>query len=576
MKTSSDLLLGTPLASRLGQDQLEDLARCLRPIRASAGELLVRENDPAHSWYVIAEGSARVWRPDMTGEPVTLATLGPGDSFGEAALTSDARSRSASVTAVTALFAFALDRADFVARVSPASDLDAHLAGQLDVMAIDTALKRASPFAVLPQDALEFLRRRLKPRTLEAGETIIRQGDAGDSLFLIRSGTAQVMTNQRQIAILGSGDSFGEGAVVTGMPRSATVRAIEQMELLELPREDFLDVARAHASLAAFFRELTIARFIGTRNQPLLLPDEVASVTPRIRRGPRKRYWTVLFAGIALFAFLSALAEVSVGPLIVYALTVVGALLVPIAFVQYLAESNLLPLRPVELLATGVLGAALGLPAAYGLQHAAGLVPGSLLASVLIASVEEPAKLLGVLWLVRRHELRFQVDGVLLGAAAGMGFAALETALYGAARLETAGALVGVLWFRALLAPFSHGTWTALVAATFWRTRFENRRITFLALAAVIGLHALWDWSAVPVPLNIVWMLLIGLMSVVFLRIIRQQAVLEEARSVAALAPQVSQATPRSPSVRCGGCGRRAPAAARYCPRCGLALRVGG
>jgi len=261
----------------------------------------------------------------------------------------------------------------------------------------------------------------------------------------------------------------------------------------------------------------------------------------------------------------------------VYAVTLVGVLVGPVVFIQYLAESNILTERPVELLTTAVLGAALGLPPAFWLQHESGILPVSLPAALLIASIEEPAKLLGVVWLLRLSALRFRMDGVIFGAAAGMGFAALETSLYALARVETVGALVGILWLRALLSPFTHGTWTAIACATLWRERDAGLRSGTPKIAAALGaailLHALFDWPGFPVPFNFVWIVMFAVASVLLLGAIRQQAGIEETRAVRALAPGFAQAAPHAVGVRCGGCGRRAPAGARYCPRCGLALR---
>jgi RsiW-degrading membrane proteinase PrsW (M82 family) len=169
------------------------------------------------------------------------------------------------------------------------------------------------------------------------------------------------------------------------------------------------------------------------------------------------------------------------------------------------------------------------------------------------------------------------MDGVIFGAAAGMGFAALETGMYALARIETVGVLVGVLWFRALLSPFTHGTWTAITCATLWRERAGGWRHggwrIAAALAAAILLHGLWDWPALPLPLNFVWLAVVGMASVLGLRLILHHAAHEEARSVAAFAPEVARVIPKVAVVRCGGCGRAAPAGAHYCPRCGLALR---
>lgn len=270
-------------------------------------------------------------------------------------------------------------------------------------------------------------------------------------------------------------------------------------------------------------------------------------------------------------------AQIPDGPLSHYNILGDGALIGPIVFVQYLAESNILSERPMELFVSAMLGAVLGVPPAMWLERESGIVPHSFLSAILIASIEEPAKLLGVVWLLGIPALRFRMDGVIFGAAAGMGFAAIETLLYALARVETVESLVGVLWFRALLSPFTHGTWTAIVCATIWREhgaplRKSAPRIA-AALAVAVALHSLWDWSGLPLPFNFVWMATVGVASIATLRAILHRASLEEAQSVAALAPEAAQASNGAARLRCVGCGRLAPAGSHYCPRCGLALR---
>jgi RsiW-degrading membrane proteinase PrsW (M82 family) len=283
-------------------------------------------------------------------------------------------------------------------------------------------------------------------------------------------------------------------------------------------------------------------------------------------------------AGVLVFALLTVLAQLGAGHPAVYAVLAIGSFIGPIVFVQYLAESNILSERPRDLAATALLAAGLGLPLAIGVQQHTGLVPGSLMPAVLIALIEEPAKLLGVLWIIGQPSLRFRMDGLIYGAAAGMGFAAFETALYGLARVDFVPALLGTLWLRALLSPFTHGTWTAILSAIVWRQRSAGQAHGILrvlvAFGCVVVLHSLWNWRPFDFPLSLAWLLLIGALSVIVLRTVMQRAAREEASSVLALAPEVREVPPSNGvTLKCLGCGRTAPAGVHYCPRCGLALR---
>jgi len=102
----------------------------------------------------------------------------------------------------------------------------------------------------LPEHWAEDMRSQLRRRTLAPGEAVIREGDPGDSLFAVHRGTLQVVRAEERLepytglfwkplADLGPGQWFGEASLLTGAPRSATVVALTEAEVLELPKEAF-------------------------------------------------------------------------------------------------------------------------------------------------------------------------------------------------------------------------------------------------------------------------------------------------------------------------------------------------
>jgi len=562
----------------LTADERQRLSVLLRPVSFDAGETIVHEGDHADRWYVLTDGTVVVERADLIGQNVTLAVLGPGESFGESALLAEETQRVATVRSQTPIRGFALDRADIERAEAAVPGLRARLRRRLDLLTLDKTLKRASPFARLPDDTVWSLARQMETRDARIDDIVVTEGDEADSFYLVRSGKLEVRRGTKRLAILQGGDSFGEVAILTGGRRNATVRALEDSELLCLSRSDFQATVGANVSLADYFRELVGIRYRGAPGQHLLLPDPIATVMPTLGSRRRKRYWLTLLAGIVVFALLTGLAQLGAGAPAVYAVLAIGSFIGPIVFVQYLAESNILSERPRELALTALLAAGLGLPLAIGVQQHTGLLPGSLLPAVLIALIEEPAKLLGVLWILGQPSLRFRMDGLIYGAAAGMGFAAFETALYGLARVDFVTALLGTLWLRALLSPFTHGTWTAIVAATIVRQHSAGQAHGVPRVVGAFGcavvLHSLWNWRPFEFPLSLVWLLLVGVASVMLLRTVMHQASREETSSVLALAPEVRDAPPANgETLRCLGCGRVAPAGVHYCPRCGLALR---
>ena len=79
----------------------------------------------------------------------------------------------------------------------------------------------------------------LEPHAVEKGEIIIRRGEVGAHFYVIRGGRFEVINNQNRLAILNSGDFFGEDAIISGGPRNATVKALCAGALMVLHKSAF-------------------------------------------------------------------------------------------------------------------------------------------------------------------------------------------------------------------------------------------------------------------------------------------------------------------------------------------------
>jgi len=77
---------------------------------------------------------------------------------------------------------------------------------------------------------------------------VVRQGDPGDSYFIVRSGTLDVAIDGIQVNTLGPGDGFGEIALLRDIPRTATITTTSPVELFALDREPFLAVVTGNTT----------------------------------------------------------------------------------------------------------------------------------------------------------------------------------------------------------------------------------------------------------------------------------------------------------------------------------------
>ncbi len=97
---------------------------------------------------------------------------------------------------------------------------------------------------------LRKVRQSLDEIHVEAGEVLTEEGATGHEFFLIVSGTAAVKRRNRKIATLGPGKWFGELSLLDRLPRSATIVAETDMELLVLEQRHFLGLLDTMPSLA--------------------------------------------------------------------------------------------------------------------------------------------------------------------------------------------------------------------------------------------------------------------------------------------------------------------------------------
>ena len=87
-------------------------------------------------------------------------------------------------------------------------------------------------------------------RAYGPGETVIREGDRGDELFIVLSGTVRVTKGDALLTTLGKGEHFGEMALIRSVPRSATVVSEALSEIIAVRRPDFFDILRTEHEMA--------------------------------------------------------------------------------------------------------------------------------------------------------------------------------------------------------------------------------------------------------------------------------------------------------------------------------------
>jgi cytochrome P450/CRP-like cAMP-binding protein len=224
---ATDRELETLLRFELAEDKQAELAAAVDVRTYEPGVTVIRQGDPADRFFVISEGQVEVVRERAESDDVRVATLGPGDFFGEQGLLRGAP-RNATVRAIGdgPVRLMALDRVFF-----------AHVVGEHDLTSAEiAAVARSRTAANAMLEAFSGIDAAVLTRvgaegeavSFEAGHRIIEVGAEPDRMYVVTSGTAEVLSvgvDPFVLARLGPGEMFGEVGLLRRQPRTATVLA---------------------------------------------------------------------------------------------------------------------------------------------------------------------------------------------------------------------------------------------------------------------------------------------------------------------------------------------------------------
>jgi len=211
------------------------------------GEIIIQQGDTATAFYIVERGMVSVSKDGKV-----VAHLAPGQYFGEIGLLNGVP-RTATVTAESSsVQVLELSRERFLDLVENSDLVSSEMAAIARKRTAHNSLRDALPG--ISADALGRLFPEFSTERLEAGATVIREGDVADRFYVIAEGCAVVTRRtaggSEELAQLGPGEYFGEMGMITGQPRNATVTISDEgpAVLLSTDRKGFLAAFHAGAS----------------------------------------------------------------------------------------------------------------------------------------------------------------------------------------------------------------------------------------------------------------------------------------------------------------------------------------
>jgi len=232
------------LAGTLAGEQLKDLVNAFFSKKVSRGEDVITQGAEGDLLYICEEGELDVYvarvdpdtgkMPDDKGDKVV--TVGPGALFGELALMYSAP-RAATVTVAS-------DSATLWALERDAFKMLLVSKGQAKFQVYQGYLREVDLLSPFNNHELSAIADMMESVLFDTDESIITQGEVGESFFIVEDGTCAAFisgpTGEHQVKAYMPGDYFGEIALLTDEPRRATIKATgDGCSVLSISKDDF-------------------------------------------------------------------------------------------------------------------------------------------------------------------------------------------------------------------------------------------------------------------------------------------------------------------------------------------------
>lgn len=258
-----------PLFSELNEQELQSLLSHIQSQTFPEGSLVCREGEGGDSLFVISRGEVSITKQIPEGREVCVRNLRDGDFFGEFGFFIDQK-RHATVKAVTECEILEISRNALNKMIEIHPRLNEVLQNLFRERILDNFLALSPIFSSLCSSERGEFMKRFHLREIPEGTTLFKGGDPPASLYMVRSGEVEIFTQNRHgkkvlLALLESGNFFGEIGPLFGKPRTANARTTRPTELMEMTKEDFNTCLLRFPNLQTKLKEISLKRLLQTK-----------------------------------------------------------------------------------------------------------------------------------------------------------------------------------------------------------------------------------------------------------------------------------------------------------------------
>jgi cAMP-dependent protein kinase regulator len=257
-----------PLFSELNEQELQSFLPHIQSKTFLKGSLICREGESGDSLFVISRGEVSITKRTPEGREVSVRNLRDGNFFGEFGFFIDQK-RHATVKAIIECEILEISRNALNKMIEIHPRLNEVLQNLFRERVLDNLFALSPMFSSLTSEERGEVIKRFLLRKIPEGTILFKGGDPPTSLYMVRSGEVEIFTQNRHgkkvlLAILESGNFFGEIGPLLDKPRTANARTTRPTELMEMRKEDFNTCLRQYPNLQTKLKEISLKRLSRT------------------------------------------------------------------------------------------------------------------------------------------------------------------------------------------------------------------------------------------------------------------------------------------------------------------------
>jgi ABC-type lipoprotein export system ATPase subunit/CRP-like cAMP-binding protein len=230
--------------STLTQDQLVEISRNIKPQIFQPESAIIRQGEKGDKFYILLSGKADVFINTPGGSEVQVNQLKPGQYFGEMALLGGGvRAATVKASQEGPVSVVALNEKSFNSLINDSRSLREEL---MSLVERRNTYHQLQAISSLDESALSSILKEVKPLVFQEGRDIIKQGDVGETFYLLLDGQVDILAKgeyggETLVNQLSRGSYFGEMALMGDKRRKATVRVSKghSAKLIELGVREF-------------------------------------------------------------------------------------------------------------------------------------------------------------------------------------------------------------------------------------------------------------------------------------------------------------------------------------------------